>query len=131
MNAENDPEKKKQIQNEIEQIQQDFQKSNYNKQDLSTVMANKEAPLSNKSAGISSIDAKDFVIRTLPEDTVVGMGGTALGRTDEMVKLLIEQNQHLNKQNTLLASINNKETNIVMDGTKLGTTMSTGAFKTA
>ena len=76
-------------------------------------------------------NAKDFVIRTLPEDTVVGMGGTALGRTDEMVKLLIEQNQHLNKQNTLLASINNKETNIVMNGTKLGTAMNTGAFKTA
>ena len=79
----------------------------------------------------TEMKAKDFTIRTLPEDTVVGMGGTALGRTDEMVKLLIEQNQHLNKQNTLLASINNKETNIVMDGTKLGTAMNTGAFKTA
>ena len=77
------------------------------------------------------LPAKDFIIQTLPEDTVVGMGGTALGRTDEMVKLLIQQNQHLDKQNTLLAGIYNKETNIVMNGTKLGTAMNTGAFKTS
>jgi hypothetical protein len=75
--------------------------------------------------------AKDFVIRTLPEDTVVGMGGTALGRTDEMVKLLIQQNQHLDKQNALLASIYNKEGTIVLDGTKMGTAMNVGGYKTA
>jgi hypothetical protein len=78
-----------------------------------------------------NVDAKDFVIRTLPEDTVVGMGGTSLGRTDEMVKLLIQQNQHLDKQNTLLASINNKEGTIVLDGTKMGTAMNVGGYKTA
>jgi hypothetical protein len=131
MAAETDTEKKKQIQSEIDKIQQDFQKSNYNKQDLATVMEKKEAPLSNKSANISYMDAKDFVIRTLPEDTVVGMGGTALGRTDEMVALLTQQNQHLDKQNILLASIYNKEGTIVLNGTKMGTGMNVGGYKTA
>jgi hypothetical protein len=79
----------------------------------------------------TEINAEDFVIRTLPEDTVVGMGGTALGRTDEMVKLLIQQNQHLDKQNTLLASIYNKEGTIVLNGTKMGTGMNVGGYKTA
>ena len=79
----------------------------------------------------TSMDVKDFVIRTLPEDTVVGMGGTALGRTDEMVKLLIQQNQHLDKQNTLLAGIYNKEGTIVLNGTKMGTAMNVGGYKTA
>jgi hypothetical protein len=79
----------------------------------------------------TSMDVKDFVIRTLPEDTVVGMGGTALGRTDEMVKLLTQQNQHLDKQNTLLASIYNKEGTIVLNGTKMGTAMNVGGYKTA
>jgi hypothetical protein len=79
----------------------------------------------------TEIPAKDFVIRTLPEDTVVGMGGTALGRTDEMVKLLTQQNQYLDKQNTLLASIYNKEGTIVLNGTKMGTGMNVGGYKTA
>ena len=77
----------------------------------------------------TSMNAKDFTIRTLPEDTVVGMGGTSLGRTDEMVKLLTQQNQHLDKQNTLLASIYNKEGTIVLNGTKLGTGMNVGGYK--
>jgi hypothetical protein len=79
----------------------------------------------------TNIKAKDFVIKTLPEDTVVGMGGTALGRTDEMVALLIQQNQHLDKQNTLLAGIYNKEGTIVLNGTKMGTAMNVGGYKTA
>jgi hypothetical protein len=77
------------------------------------------------------LPAKDFVIRTLPEDTVVGMGGTALGRTDEMVKLLIQQNQHLDKQNTLLASINNKESKIMIGATEIGTGFNTNSIKVA
>lgn len=36
------------------------------------------------------IPVKDYVIKSLPEDTVVGAGGTKLGRTDEMVALLKE-----------------------------------------
>jgi hypothetical protein len=77
------------------------------------------------------LPAKDFVIKTLPEDTVVGMGGTALGRTDEMVALLTQQNQHLDKQNILLAGIYNKEGTIVLNGTKMGTGMNVGGYKTA
>ena len=77
------------------------------------------------------MSVKDFTIRTLPEDTVVGMGGTSLGRTDEMVKLLTQQNQHLDKQNTLLANIYNKEGTIVLNGTKMGTGMNVGGYKTA
>ena len=123
MAAETDTEKKKQIQSEIDKIQQDFQKSNYNKQDLATVMEKKEAPLSNKAEGISSIDAKDFVIKTLPEDTVVAAGGTSLGNSKEMVQLLTEQNK-------LLAGILNKEGTIVLDGTKMGTAMAVGSYKT-
>jgi len=36
----------------------------------------------------TKIPAKDFIIKTLEEDTVVAAGGTNLGRTDEMVTLL-------------------------------------------
>ena len=79
----------------------------------------------------TNINAKDFTIRTLPEDTVVGMGGTALGRTDEMVKLLIQQNQHLDKQNTLLASINNKESKIMVGTTEIGTGFNTTSIITS
>ena len=78
----------------------------------------------------TSVSAKDFTIRTLPEDTVVGMGGTSLGRTDEMVKLLTQQNQHLDKQNTLLASINNKEGKIMLGATEIGTGFRAASFKT-
>jgi hypothetical protein len=59
------------------------------------------------------------------------MGGTALGRTDEMVKLLTQQNQYLDKQNTLLTSIYNKEGTIELNGTKIGTGMNVGGYKTA
>ena len=77
-----------------------------------------------------TLPVKDFVIRTLPEDTVVGMGGTALGRTDEMVKLLIQQNQHLDKQNTLLADIKDKEGKIMIGATEIGTGFNVGYIKT-
>lgn len=82
-----------------------------------------------KAEGITSINAKDFVIKTLPEDTVVGMGGTALGRTDEMVRLLTEQNQYLTEQNRLLTGILNKEGTITLNGTKMGTAMAVGGYK--
>jgi hypothetical protein len=75
------------------------------------------------------LPVKDFTIRSLPEDTLVGMGGTALGRTDEMVKLLIQQNQHLDKQNTLLANISNKESKIMIGATEIGTGFNTNSIK--
>jgi len=79
----------------------------------------------------TSINAQDFTIRTLPQDTLVGMGGTSLGRTDEMVKLLILQNQHLDKQNTLLADISNKKSKIMIGATEIGTGFDTNFIKVA
>jgi hypothetical protein len=69
-----------------------------------------------------SIPAKDFVIKTLPEDTVVAAGGTSLGSSKEMVQLLKEQNR-------LLTGILNKEGTIVLNGTKMGTAMAVGGYK--
>jgi hypothetical protein len=71
----------------------------------------------------SSISVQDYVIKSLPQDTVVGMGGTKLGRTDEMVKLLTEQNKYL-------AQLVNKEGTITLNGTKMGTAMAVGSYKT-
>jgi len=71
----------------------------------------------------TNINAKDFVIKTLPEDTVVAAGGTSLGNSKEMVQLLTEQNQ-------LLAGILNKEGTIVLNGTKMGTAMAVGSYRT-
>ena len=87
-------------------------------------------PFFEKAPSGGEIPAKDYVIKTLPEDTVVGMGGTALGRTDEMVKLLIQQNQHLDKQNTLLADIKDKEGKIMIGATEIGTGFNVGYIKT-
>jgi len=71
----------------------------------------------------TNINAKDFVIKTLPEDTVVAAGGTSLGNSKEMIQLLTEQNQ-------LLAGILNKEGTIVLNGTKMGTAMAVGSYRT-
>ena len=68
------------------------------------------------------INADDFTIKTNPKDTIVAMGGTKLGRTDEMVQLLTEQNQ-------LLAGILNKEGTIVLNGTQMGTAMAVGSYR--
>jgi len=65
------------------------------------------------------ISAKDFVIKTLPEDTVVGMGGTSLGRTEEMVGLLKE----------LIAAVQ-LGGNVYLDSNKVGTAMAMGTYKT-
>ena len=55
---------------------------------------NEEAEQAQRQAASKGITlpAKDFVIKTLPEDTVVAAGGTNLGRTDEIIKLLEKQN---------------------------------------
>jgi hypothetical protein len=68
------------------------------------------------------IPADDFTIKTNPKDTIVAMGGTKLGRTDEMVQLLTEQNR-------LLTGILNKEGTITLNGTKMGTAMAVGGYK--
>ena len=65
------------------------------------------------------IPAEDYVIKTLPQDTVVGAGGTKLGRTDEMVTLLQE-----------LITVVKQGGNVYLDGSKVGTAMGVSAYKT-
>jgi hypothetical protein len=76
-------------------------------------------PFFEKAPSGGEIPAKDYVIKTLPEDTVVGAGGTKLGRTDEMVALLQE-----------LITVVKTGGNIYLDGNKVGTAMSVSAYKT-
>jgi DNA repair exonuclease SbcCD ATPase subunit len=65
------------------------------------------------------IPVKDYVIKSLPEDTVVGAGGTKLGRTDEMVTLLKE-----------LIAISSKQSmpKIYLGTTELNTATSMGTY---
>lgn len=65
----------------------------------------------------TSINAKDFTINTLPQDTISIAGGTKLGRTDEMVKHQEKQNKLLEAQNQLLAIIASKD--YTLDGQRL------------
>ena len=65
-----------------------------------------------------AIEAEDYVIKTLPQDTIVGAGGTKLGRTDEMVTLLQE-----------LISVIKQGGNVYLDGTKVGTAMAVSTYK--
>jgi hypothetical protein len=76
-------------------------------------------PFFEKTPSSGVIEAKDYVIKTLPEDTIVGAGGTKLGRTDEMVTLLQE-----------IVSAIKTGGNIYIDGTKIGTAMAVGTYKT-
>jgi hypothetical protein len=64
------------------------------------------------------IPAKDFVIKTLEEDTVVAAGGTNLGRTDEMVALLKE-----------LTMVMKQGGNVYLDLQKVGSTTDQGTYK--
>lgn len=61
---------------------------------------------------------KDYVLKSLPEDTIVGAGGTKLGRTDEMVEILQE----------LLKTIK-QGGNVVLDGNKVGQTLSANTYR--
>jgi hypothetical protein len=62
-----------------------------------------------------TVNAKDYVIKTLPQDTVVAAGGTNLGRTDEIV--------------SLLSQILHKEGYVAINSSKFGTGYSLGTFK--
>jgi TPP-dependent pyruvate/acetoin dehydrogenase alpha subunit len=64
------------------------------------------------------IPAKDFVIKTLEEDTVVAAGGTNLGRTDEMVALLKE-----------LTMVMKQGGNVYLDLQKVGSTTDQGTYR--
>ena len=66
----------------------------------------------------TEIPVKDYVIKTLPEDTVVGAGGTKLGRTDEMVTLLQE----------LITTVK-QGGHVYLDGTKVGTAMNVSTYR--
>ena len=57
-----------------------------------------------------------------------GDGATASNQMNEMIKLQTQQNQHLAQQNTLLADISNRKINVILEGTKVGTGLNTGAF---
>lgn len=61
---------------------------------------------------------KDYIIKTLPEDTVVGAGGTKLGRTDEMVTLLKD----------LITAVK-EGGNVYFEADKVGTTNNKHTFK--
>lgn len=93
---------------------------NINKESKSS-KAKEELQTLAKSKNIE-ISSKDFIIKTLPEDTVVAAGGTSLGNSKEMVQLLTEQNH-------LLMGILNKEGTIILNGTKMGTAMAVGGYK--
>lgn len=78
---------------------------------------------SNKTATTEPkiVNAKDFVIKTLPEDTVVAAGGTRLGNTNELLKTQQETNM-------ILKQLLTKNTNIYMDSNKVSTTISQNSF---
>jgi hypothetical protein len=76
-------------------------------------------------------ESKNIIIRTPGENNTTGVGATSSNQMNEMIKLQTQQNQHLDKQNTLLAGIYNKEGTIVLNGTKMGTGMNVGGYKTA
>ena len=61
-----------------------------------------------------TINAKDFTIKTLPEDTIVAAGGTKLGNSDKLLAATQETNSYLRQ---LLA----KETNLYVDYNKFAT----------
>ena len=64
------------------------------------------------------IPTKDFVIKTLEEDTVVAAGGTNLGRTDEMVALLKELTMAVKQGG-----------NVYLDLQKVGSTTDQGTYR--
>lgn len=131
IDIETDPEKKKQLQSELNELTKNVTETIQKENTAYRAKVMRENPYGEEAELIRSaeegrapriIGAKDFIIKTLPEDTVVGMGGTALGRTDEMVQLLTEQNR-------LLMGILNKEGSIILNGTKMGTAMAVGGYK--
>jgi hypothetical protein len=72
--------------------------------------------LNKMSTAPTKANAKDFTLNTLPEDTITVQGGTKLGRTDEMVAELKEQNR-------ILMAILAKDTTIKVDGQTLANTV--------
>jgi hypothetical protein len=85
--------------------------------------ANEKQSLRGSEANITmggdrQLAVKDFVIKTLPEDTVVAAGGTNLGRTDEMVILFKE----------LITAVK-QGGNVYLDLQKVGSITDQGAYR--
>ncbi|CAB4138390.1 hypothetical protein UFOVP331_18 [uncultured Caudovirales phage] len=146
ISIESDPEKKKQLQDDLAKLQIEKDKIEYETEkkrllkgreslinqgyntgqaDLELARLEQKYPTQAKEAA-----ARNTTIRTPGENNATGTGAAASNQMNEMIKLQTQQNQYLAQQNTLLTNMNNKSTNIVMDGTKLGTTMRTSSPKT-
>ena len=79
-------------------------------------------PTTINSPSVTEVKAKDYVIKTLPEDTVVSAGGTNLGRTEDMVNLL-------NDMKLYLKTMANKDTNLILDSTKINIAQGLTAYR--
>jgi hypothetical protein len=146
ISIENDPEKKKQLQDDLAKLQAELSKTEYEtekkrllagresliKQGYNTGQADRELALLEQKYPTQAKEAaaRNTTIRTPGENNATGTGAAASNQMNEMIKLQTQQNQYLAQQNTLLTNMNNKSTNIVMDGTKLGTTMRASSPKT-
>lgn len=86
-----------------------------NKAEPVTVADKKET-----ATGVSKFE--DFEIRALPQDTIVTQGGTKLGRTEEMVKELRENNR-------LLKALHDKEGRVTMDSVRVGSALTLSSYK--
>jgi hypothetical protein len=66
--------------------------------------------------GTQTIDTADFVIKSLPEDTLAFAGGTQFGKeTNDLLRQLI-------------AAVN-QGGDVIMDGNKVGSTLSLASYK--
>ena len=151
INMESDPEKKKQLQDDLAKLQIEKDKTEYEtekkrllagresliKQGYNTGQADLELarleqnkpkfakggitvkPIYNATVGEAGPEAI-IPLHRLPE--MLNTNGTNDEAMNKMVALL-------SQQNTLLASINNKEGTIVLEGTKIGTAMNVGGYK--
>jgi hypothetical protein len=79
-----------------------------------------------KQKQTTKIPAKDFIIKTLEEDTVVAAGGTNLGRTDEMVTLLKDLTTAVKQELTMAVK---QGGNVYLDLQKVGSTTDQGTYR--
>jgi hypothetical protein len=142
ISKEKDPKKKKQLIIEKNELNFDLGKAveNAKKKEVQEYKDNEEyssglektrKKLSDKINEIITLPPLFYEtskIKSQPENTGAGMGGTPLGKTDEMIKLLTQQNQQLAQQNSLLADIKDKKSYIGINGTVFGTTQENNSF---
>lgn len=75
-----------------------------------------------QNSSVTTVPVEDFVIKPLKEDTISMAGGTKLGRTDEMVELLVSMNNTMNK---LLEA----KGDVYLDGNKVGRSLVLSTYK--